>query len=272
MIKRTLINDDNDDNGGNDNGNGGSLLRLITWNIWSSEDYLQERVLHMITIIKKLHPDLICLQEVTVDSLKIIKDALDTQYHSFQIFVDEGASSGLLLMCRQNTTTIIDQPYYYDFSDTGRRVVGCEIEHNESGKRMHILTTHLEPSPENDFKRAEQFEVINKVIKPLRNCFLCGDFNILNSGEEVERKIEASKLRDVYIDIGCPSKIKYTYNHHKNKNITNKVSARPDRILYSNYHSHTVRALRLLGTDVIDRIGIMPSNHYGLAADFQINK
>lgn len=249
-------------------------LRILTWNIWCEDQFAHERTAHIIRYLKKMEADVICLQEVTDISYPLIKQAMESSYEMFQIFIDENASYGMCLLCRKKTTVIASQPYYYDFDNTsmGRRVIGCEVEHLNSNLKFHVLNTHLESMKDNDHVRVDQFEVINKVSKQLKYCFLAGDLNSYSPTEELEQKIDSSKFYDSWIAIGCPAKIKYTYNHRRNVNIKGRQSTRFDRILCNNHNVFHVKSMSLIGCDDISETVPMPaSDHYGLVTDYEIN-
>lgn len=253
------------------------VLKLLTWNIWCEDDYMYERMAHIVRNIRHQSPDVICLQEVTAVSYSILKKALESQYESFQIFIDEKAAYGLCIMSKKGTTQIIatgdDGPYYYDFegcTTMGRKVIGCQIVHS-SGVKFHILNTHLESMGENDHLRSDQFDIIKKVTKHMKHCFLVGDLNICSPSEEIEKKISESKFYDAWIEMGCPSKIKYTYNYRKNSNVKSRYMSRLDRILYTNKSSFEMKSLSLIGCDTIsDTVQIHASDHFGLLAEFNL--
>ena len=70
--------------------------------------------------------------------------------------------------------------------------------------------------------------------------------------------------------MGCPYKVKYSYNDKKNQNIKGRDQFRFDRVLY---HSHLIKP-KLLGlvgrNNVSTTVPLPPSNHFGLLVDFQI--
>lgn len=256
---------------------------VMTYNIWFDNAYIKERTLKIVNIIKHKSPDIVCLQELTEGTFDLIESQLGSIYQIFQAFKDEGNPYGTCIMCLRESVSIIeddDNPYYYDYNSCtqmGRRVVGCEIEFKKfktlKTPRVHILTTHLESLKDNTDQRASQFDIIKTVIKGYKNCILTGDFNVCNSNEPIEKKITESKLTDCWIEMGCPHKIKYTYNAKKNKNIHgSKYLNRFDRILYCS-EAFSAKSMTLTGRDDVSAsIPIPPSDHYGLITEFEFNE
>lgn len=251
-------------------------ITALSYNVWFNDAYARERTLKIISIIREQMPDLIGLQELTKDTFELVDSRLSPFYQIFQAFISEGNPYGTCIMCKRDTVRIVegeDNPYYYDYSNTemSRRIIGCEVEFtNFVAPHFHVLTTHLESLPENDTFRNSQFEIVKKVIKPLKNCILLGDFGIWNSNEQLEQNINNSKLNDAWIKMGCPYKVKYSYNAKKNQNIKGRDQFRFDRVLY---HSHLIKP-KLLGlvgrNNVSNTVPLPPSNHFGLLVDFQI--
>ena len=251
---------------------------VMSWNVWFEDSYAQPRIYRIISIIKEKNPDFVCLQELTHETFKLIENRLSPSYQIFQAFISEDNPYGTCIMCNRNTTRIVDNednPYYYDYANSkmSRRVIGCEVEFTKFvAPRFHILTTHLESLAENDQAREVQFNVIKEVTKSLKNFILVGDFGIWNSNEEIEKNISRSRMKDAWIEMGCPYKAKYTYNFKKNRSVRDRSQHRFDRMYY---HSSIIRPkiMGLVGRDVVsDEVKIHPSNHFGLITEFTVDQ
>jgi len=167
-----------------------------------------------------------------------------------------------------------NEPYFYDYPQTKmyRKIFGCQIKIKQSGQLMHIITTHLESLPENDIERTRQFMTLEKVIANLKtkNYIVAGDFSIYTPNERVDRYINNAKIHDAWVEMGCPFKVKYTYNSKRNPNIEQNCQSRSDRILYGNSHLLTPKVIKLLGRENINDAKIPPSSHFGTFVSFNI--
>lgn len=250
------------------------LLKVLTYNIWDKKEYWQDRIEHVVKLIKENNPDVGCLLEVSENCYNYLVKELEKFYIIFQVFLLEGDDVGIVLLCNRNTVDLPEgsQPYYYDFNSGKGRVIGVELELLSNGEQVHILCTKLDDHRDNDHIRSDQYSVIQQVIKKLRNCIVVGDFNIFRGGEEVEGKIASSRLNDAWTKMGCPNRVKYTFDGKRNRITQDRSQLRASRIYYMGSHLH-IKSLSFIGTNVIsDSLKITPSCHYGLIGTFQCEK
>lgn len=265
---------------------------VLTYNVWVHEAYQKERLLKIINIVRTKMPDILCLQELTTESFPFVEARLSPFYHIFQAFITAGNSYGDCIMYRKDTVKMVednDNPYYYDYDGATkmhRRVIGCEFElvkFGPSAPRIHLLTTHLESAPTNDNYRSLQFDIIQRAIGSLKNVILAGDFNISTQKqreEEIERKIDRSRLKDCWVELGCPYKVKHTYNPKRNAIMQGQDDSlmhgsqpqRFDRVLYYSAGQHFKPCLMsLVGRENVSQsVPIPPSNHYGVIVEFEL--
>ena len=250
-----------------------SLLKILSYNIWDKTDYWEERISHVVKLIRDNNPDVCCLLEVSKECYDFLVDALEHSYLLFQVFILENETTGMVLLCNKSTVDLPEgtQPYYYDFQTDGR-IVGVELEMLSTGEKFHVLSTKLDDHRDNDHIRNEQFSLVSKVIKNLKNCIVAGDFNIFKDGEDVESSILSSKLKDSWTKMGCPVRVKYTFDGKRNRITQDTTQLRATRLYY--YGSHLdIKSLSLIGTSPIsDQLPIAPSCHYGLLGVFQYEK
>lgn len=250
------------------------LLKVLTYNIWDKQEYWQERTEHVVRLIKEQGPDVACLLDVSENCYNLLNDELDKFYILFQVFLLEGDNVGMVLMCKRETVAIPDgsQPYYYDFPNGHGRVLGAELEVLSNKEHVNVLCTKLDDHRDNDYIRSDQFSVVQQVIKKLKNCIVVGDFNIFKDTEDVHHKILESKLDDSWIKMGCPNRVKYTFDGKRNRITQDRSQLRASRIYYNGSHLH-IKSLGFIGTTVIsDTLRITPSCHYGVMATFQCER
>jgi len=250
------------------------LIKVLTYNIWDKQEYWQERIEHVVRLIKEHGPDVGCLLDVSENCYNYLNTELEKSYIIFQVFLLEGDRIGMVLLCKRDTVNLPEgsQPYYYDFTSGSGRVIGVELELLSNSERFHVLCTKLDDHRDNDHIRSDQFAVVQQVIKKLRNCIVVGDFNIFRDGEDCLQKIMASKLDDAWTKMGCPNRVKYTFDGKRNRITQDRSQLRASRIYYMGSHLH-VKSLGLIGTSYIsDSLKITPSCHYGLIGTFQCEK
>ncbi len=254
------------------------LLKVMTYNIWNNRSYWQERTCSVIKILRELQPDVACLLDVNESQYGMLKEALEKYYTVFQGFIEEGNKAGAVFFCNKATVDIVDQPYFYDYNFAYGCVIGVEVLIKSTGNKVHVVATELDKTPDNDHIRADQVNMIQQVLKPLKHFILVGDFNIYNYREDGEKKLSQCKLIDAWSKIGCPPKIKYTYDCKKNNcfrfsDKVDRTQLRNSRIYYNDTHQIEIKGLSLIGLEHINpEIPIPPSCFYGLMATFQSHK
>lgn len=248
------------------------FLRIMSWNVWggSDTDYLQERMEAVVTAVKREQADVLALLDVSESALSILTEGLVKAYLLFQVFKDSGESTGTVLLCNRSTVKIHDgtQPYYYDFP-SGSNVIGAELNHLQTGLYFNVLATRLNDGPESDHLREGQADIINQVVRSFSNFFLIGDINTYSSKEAVESKL--NHLTDSYLDLQCPSRVRYTYDGVKNSLITSKLQLRNTRLLFkSKTRQLSCLSLSLVGQKPLSDIETEPSMYYGLSGLYNI--
>lgn len=244
----------------------------MSWNVWggSDTDYLQERMEAVVTAVKREEADVLALLDVSESALSILTEGLVKAYLMFQVFKDNGESTGTVLLCNRTTVKIHDgtQPYYYDFPG-GSNVIGAELNHLQTGLYFNVLATRLNDGPESDHLREGQADIINQVVRSFSNFFLIGDINTYSSKEAVESKL--NHLTDSYLDLQCPSRVRYTYDGVKNSLITSKLQLRNTRLLFkSKTRQLSCLSLSLVGQMPLSDIQTEPSMYYGLSGLYNI--
>lgn len=267
-------------------------LKILNYNVWSHDLFNMERLQEVINIIESNIPDIIGLQEVTLNGYKLLQQQLSNRYYLFTAFIDEENTDGSCILFHKNIFNIDqndDNPYYYDFdeSNTGYRVLGCSITHIEFNITFDILVTQLDKIPGNQNNRLRQFKLLKTIIKNIEGSnerghfvFLLGDFSIYNNKEPIESELRDIVLDDLWTSMSCPSFVKYTMDSDKNKLIKN-TKIRSDRIMFTK-HSITNKTdiehykisstlIKLLGLkNVSSKIEMPPSPHFGLLGNFVI--
>jgi hypothetical protein len=226
----------------------------------SSSTDLALRMRVLAKIIMGGEPDAVCLLNVCVPGYQVLQRLLNPRYTLFQVFQEEKEKYGEVLLCHREKTRIVDgtQPYYYDFNVGKGRIIGVELRLHAFEHVIHLLLTKLDDKAENADVRAGQFAIVRQVLEPLDRAILVGDFNLFSVEEPVEQEVQPAKLKDAWVELGCPSALR---SPNKNKDL------RSTRIYHKDDELH-VNRMSLLGTSVLKKLNTQPADHYGLTASF----
>jgi len=259
-------------------------LRIITWNIWFDPINIIERTHTIIKIIKSEQPDFVCLQEVTCETLALLRKQL-RDYHLFEVFSKSGCGYGVCILSHNSKVVVIDElSHPYPYTMMNRQLLHCRAFIKRFAFSVDILTTHLESCYQSKEIRSLQFETVKEQFNYETNALIfLGDLNISHY-EPLLNKIKATPLQDAWTTLGCKEEHKWTCDGRTNPNLSGKWHFRFDRIYYlsnnsksnSTNNSNNQRKLipsqmKLLGKDkTSETIPNPPSDHYGVLVDFMV--
>lgn len=168
-------------------------MKLLQWNIWYQED-----IKNVVTLLRELDPDIVCLQELTIghpkfnngiDTPKYIAEKLGYHYYFKEAHDDPNNIFGCGIFSRypitKNSFSIIREPKgAYDihkhFSDQGRVYVECDID--VDGGIITVGTTHMSYtdgfSPDME-KDAEADNLVKILSTKNEKYIFAGDLNAL---------------------------------------------------------------------------------------------
>lgn len=257
---------------------------VLTYNIWFDNLMLEERTVALISKIRELNPDIVCLQEVRPDIYPVLQANLKRWRFCHPVKINTNYSS--VIMSSHPISKCILYPFKN--SKMGRQLVIIQVDLKDSQNQTHPIifaTTHFE----SEFKKKEpneekiaQFEVTEKILTDLyekyRNVVLGVDTNIL---AHEEGYFFPTKLwDDVYLLLGHQDK-KFTYDGRRNVYLMlNKIPfrSRLDRIIFrsesfklSDYH--LIEGDDQEGDKIKrDKDNTEPSDHFGVLARFSFIK
>ena len=189
-------------------------IKLLQWNIW-----YKENIANIVSEIKKMDPDVICLQEVTVnhptynkiDCVKFLQKELGMKgYYKYseKIKGGEGASFGNMILSKY---PIKKKKFAYvqkrkgklgaDYADENR--IYLEINLSVGKKTLQVGTTHLSYTHkflETEKKRKEAGELLKIVGKKKKNFIFSGDLNSLPDSSSLVQRLEG-KLKNAEEDL-----------------------------------------------------------------------
>jgi len=253
-------------------------IKVLSWNLWwKFENYLDRQDL-IFDELKKLNPDLLCLQEVWEDSdhsqAKVIAELFGYEYAYSKSFEIDGVSFGNAIVSKfpilKFSSSLIPTPSEFN---ENRTLLHAEVNYDNA--KIDILCTHLNYKHEQSDVRQNQVAYILEYISKLKNSefpfILCGDFNADPLSDEIMQitGLKSSKTRTVLRDawqITNRDDPGYTWSNINNyAKKTLEVDRRIDYIFVGKPtkkgSGHPIKSL-LVGTSPNDNI--YPSDHFGI--------
>lgn len=170
-----------------------NIFTLLTFNMQCSIDGTRhEQLLSLVETIKSHSFDCICLQDVNMTSLSILKSKL----HKYSII--EALSNGTPQIILYNNKCKLEEEFSYDLpSEENREVIGCKLSFED--KTYEILNVWLEHKSKSF--REKQVDVLLDVAS--HETIIVGDFNIFDINEPANSLLLTNKLCDAWISSGC---------------------------------------------------------------------
>lgn len=238
-------------------------IRVLTLNLWNINEPLEPRYRALETGLKRLSPDIICLQEASFDpKLKRSQAALVAAMCGHKHYVEEG---GLAILGSRPVVNLNSAPLPRFPGDPPRHVIMAEFQID--GRRLSVINTHLSYPPPMISERNKQVKTLLTVLKrhDLKNKayakILCGDFNDIASSPTVRRILNSEeKFSDVFA--AChPHTAGFTYspsNPYVERSWT--VDERIDYIFVNRHLFSKKCAIVFDGHDGFDFV----SDHFGV--------
>jgi endonuclease/exonuclease/phosphatase family metal-dependent hydrolase len=187
---------------------------VLTLNLWNINEPLEPRYRALAAGLKKLRPDIICLQEVSRDTKCGHSQAeLVTEMCGLAHHVEEG---GLAILCSQPVVRFNSAALPRFPEAAPRHVILAEFQ--IEGRPLLVINTHLAYPPEMLEGRRKQAKALLAIIKRRYPTprglakILCGDFNDVADSPSVCTVLNSDeKFRDVFAECH-PSSPGFTYS------------------------------------------------------------
>ncbi|HZJ61942.1 MAG TPA: endonuclease/exonuclease/phosphatase family protein [Kofleriaceae bacterium] len=256
-------------------------IRIATYNIWNSPDRWSQRLAAMVDDLDALAADVVALQEAPCEaapgrSLAAYLEAATAYRHVLHLPYDDDGDDG----DRPEGLALLSRfPLREHWTNWGHGTPA----HNNSAARVHveiagalvgITNVHLDWLDPAGRVRAIAAIVDDLVDRrPADIEILCGDFNEHDDGP-VAARLEAS-WRDAVSALGtgdAPVTLDFEHNPRWAGCAVDERSGRFDRIYLRERGGSavTVAAAGLFGRDPANRLGIVPSDHYGVFVDLAL--
>lgn len=259
-------------------------ISVLEWNIQGLlGDFLQERTVAIVDIIRKHSPTVVMFQEVILETYLYMKSALKSNYSAFSP-AESGSSCGHYFtsifvnksIFKSCTAKVIPFPT----SRQGRDILIVEGRcHNLD---VAVLTSHLESTKPGEQERKNQLAILYSQMMQFpstRTVIFGGDTNlrdaefnsVVSSGN-----FNIASVKDVWEMLGSPKDTRYSWDLQKNDNqIKNgKARLRFER-MYSRVENPTSKqhykpkAIKFVGMDRL-LCGLFPSDHWGIFTTYGV--
>jgi endonuclease/exonuclease/phosphatase family metal-dependent hydrolase len=245
-------------------------IKLLTYNVWQESTFFtqakqflcanlgidckNERMQQLMALISRQQPDIVVLQESGYEFSNALKQALP----EYQFLTNDQSNLVIASTFDLQESQFIPFPSYMHRGMLFTRLIIAQHP-------FCIANVHLESLLDDVEIRKRQLDSLFNSLINCKNILLAGDFNFADNAPE------HAKIPDDYQDSWLinRSEIGVTYDLEynplaKSNALYLEKSRRLDRIYY---HSAVIKPLSV---NIIGNQRPMPSDHYGLMAEFSI--
>ena len=171
-----------------------STFSVLTLNVWFQNYYCELRMERVVSEVRRLQPDLLCLQEVNKKLLKLLDLPLRQLGYSTQSVLQNPYGEMLWFrLCRVTDVQLSQQPFHDSQQGRSLHLVRCVV----AGRPLATATVHLESEAANSSVR---FAQLGRSLQQLQDTgvpfLLAGDTN-LNEKDDTILASDNSVMRGV---------------------------------------------------------------------------
>jgi exonuclease III len=247
-------------------------INVLSYNFWFEPVLERERINALASVVQNERIDILCLQEIKPQILKILKSVLKFN-HCFPKNIR--TSYGCVIFSKYPISKCLEYPF--NNSSMGRSLVMAtvKIPYNNLFKEVLIATTHFESvfnKTSINREKVDQFctteSLLRQLHKNMEHIILCVDTNLLQHEEDYFIDTCSGTLwKDLWKETGNNS-CKFTFDGKQNTYLKMKncpYRSRLDRILY------TYRTVNPINYKLISKQdGVEISDHFGVFGKFEI--
>ena len=260
----------------------GGHFRVLTWNLWWRFGAWEERLAAIVEAVRRLDPDIACLQEVWIDdgaedsSARRVAEALGAEHRGGHRLDVDGIGFGNAVVSRWpiSGSEVLPLPAP-DGADELRVCVRVDVDSPHGP--LQVFSTHLNWRFDQSHVRQEQVRAICEFIAaaPTRTFppILCGDMNSTPDSDEIrmltgKTAVPVPKLvfHDAWEAAGDGPGLTWSNdNPHARRGL--EPDRRIDYVLVGWPKAGgrgQVIDVEVVGTEPIE--GVVPSDHYGVMA------
>ena len=246
-------------------------ISFLSWNIYFPSVKMRERMEALGQIVQTLEPDIIALQEVTLENLALLRNQpWFSRYHMIPADISNEVDHSVIIL----SVFPVDKWFAHPFKKApykNRKVVTAELKNAVSSPKFVTGVTHLVHARYNTLQRELQLKETLQVLSPYDNVCVMGDMNIQSGKAEVDGVVVLpSSWTDAWLSFpGNTDGNGYTFDQSKNPFAAPKssgnasiIKARVDRV-FCKLSDFKVKEMRIVGGK-LTKSKIVPSDHYGL--------
>ncbi|XP_059172986.1 tyrosyl-DNA phosphodiesterase 2-like [Physella acuta] len=254
-------------------------IRILSWNIDGLDRAnLQSRTEGVCSVLLLENPEVIFLQEVVDDSLKILK-AKCVNFHFFLGAEDKMRVPGAYYtaMLLREDVVQVDCAQIAEFPKSLMDRTLLEVQCKVKGIPMTLMTSHLESTAEYSEERVRQLRMAFKRMNSLsaeQTIIFGGDLNLRD--KEVKGLNTPLDIRDIWEITGKRQEAKFTWDLtiNDNKQLGGRFQPRCrfDRLYIKHGKTAAVKPVyfELVGIQRLASCHRFPSDHWGIMAHFDV--
>lgn len=196
------------------------MITVLSYNVMFNDIHLHERHKRLVELVKKMSPDVICLQEVLREKVEFFLDNFSDYQPAFEWLMPRERQYGELILVKW-AFKIEHRECLPLNSVMGRALLHVRI--SRGAEQWNIVTFHLESGLSEI--RQDQLQQMWRVYGALPRTIFCGDTNL----RETEADCLPKRIYDLWKSIGGP-KITYEAARFWGK----KGQQRYDRFYFTN--------------------------------------
>ncbi|KAJ8027020.1 Tyrosyl-DNA phosphodiesterase 2 [Holothuria leucospilota] len=249
-------------------------IKLICWNIDGLDNQnLRERTTAIISLLKRESPEIIFLQEVIPESLVMIQERLQSDYHIFPGGKMAYFTSMLLKKKDFVLKTVMVEPF--PNSAMLRNLTVAKVLCH--GLNFRLMTSHLESLANHSEERQRQLKIVfTKMVEvdPDTVSIFGGDTNTRDH-EVSAVKSGVDNVKDVWEALGSQKENRYTWDMTQNDNL--QMTGRCPRLRFDRlYYYQQNQQLVPIQFDLIGKerlaCGRFMSDHWGIRCIFKVKR
>jgi mRNA deadenylase 3'-5' endonuclease subunit Ccr4 len=224
----------------------------------SREDLsLDNRMKKILKEIEELNPDIICLQEASVDVLKKYINKLEAYLFSYGSNKDSAFIN--IIGYKSNRFSLIkNNNFSFDNKDVdgNRGIYSLILEDNLSNKRLVVYNIHFPWKPKYEFHRCQMLSEVYEDIQNNRykNVILAGDFN--SHPDSLPLKLIYKKYFELELEIKRIIKSSFLFNTSSNNlNIS-------DNIINYDYQQNSSTPRNITKSEILNQVNLSKKNYY----------